>query len=61
VTELYQEDMFNRQNALTDSLTGGHLISLSFSMGISRLSKQIDSALHEMDRMMYEDKQRNRK
>lgn len=157
VTELYQEDMFNLQNALTDSLTGaqnrrylethleqfydhyaavfdldhfkevndleGHLIgdkvlrdfvnfireqvpgvmtmirlggdeflaifqsgetledisealkqartryetvrlrhcSLSFSMGISRLSEQIDAALHEMDRLMYEDKQRNRK
>lgn len=155
VTELYQEDMFNLQNALTDSLTGaqnrrylethfeqfhghyaaifdldhfkavndleGHIMgdkilrdfvnfireqisgvmamirlggdeflaifqsgetaddileslkqarsryeaaraqhsSLSFSMGVSLLGEQMDAALDELDKLMYEDKHRN--
>ena len=155
MTELYQEDMFNLQNALTDSLTGaqnrrylethfeqfhghyaaifdldhfkavndleGHIMgdkilrdfvnfireqisgvmamirlggdeflaifqsgetadaileslkqarsryeaarvqhsSLSFSMGVSLLGEQMDAALDELDKLMYEDKHRN--
>ena len=35
--------------------------NLSFSMGIGLLGEQIDASLGELDQLMYQDKQRNRK